>query len=405
MTPEVTPLVRPQRGRMLAGVCAGLADHLGASVTWTRWVMVGLACLSGAGLIAYIFLWVLAPAGQDSETESTGDVGHSRRLRILVGNSWLRIGLLALIAGLVAWGLSAWAGLDAATLLPALFIAAGALAVWSQLESTTDASVTTNSSARGWLLARLVGGVVVAGLGLILLSLRRVPLGDLVDVLIGITVVLVGLSLIAAPAFNQLWLQLRAEQAGRVREAERADIAAHLHDSVMQTLALIQRSADNSEVTRLARAQERELRQWLFAGSAQGPSTLASALRDVAVEVEDRYGIPVELVVSGDGAMGEQPTVLVAAVREALINASVHAAPPISAYVEIGPTQAEAFVRDHGPGFELAAIPADRGGVRGSILGRIERHGGRARVRARANGMEIEMRLPMTPEVKVDEHG
>jgi signal transduction histidine kinase len=209
--------------------------------------------------------------------------------------------------------------------------------------------------------------------------------------------VLAGAALIAAPWGVRLWNDLRVEQAQRIRETERADIAAHLHDSVLQTLALIQRkSGDPAEVVRLARSQERELRGWLYAGPLGSQASLASAVTEVAHEVEDLHGIPIELVVTGDRTLDGGGTALVRALREALLNAVRHGSPPVSVYVEVGSERVEAFVRDHGPGFDLAEVPQDRLGVRESILGRMSRHGGSAGVRRLENGTEVSLSLPVT---------
>src|SRR5699024_9590117 len=170
---------------------------------------------------------------------------------------------------------------------------------------------------------------------------------------------------------------------------------AHLHDGVLQTLALIQRGADDpAYVLTLARKQERELRGWLY-GSNEDPSqTLAAAVGAAAAEVEDLHSVPVEVVITGDRALDEGGTALVRAVREALLNAVRHGSPPVSVYVEIGPSAVEAFVRDHGAGFDVDAVPQDRLGVRESILGRMKRHGGTAQVRRREPGTEVILTMP-----------
>jgi signal transduction histidine kinase len=207
--------------------------------------------------------------------------------------------------------------------------------------------------------------------------------------------VLAGVALIAAPWALRVWSDVRHEQAERARATERADIAAHLHDSVLQTLALIQRKAgDAGAVTQLARAQERELRAWLYAGPSDSDATLATAVVEAAHEVEDLHGTPIEVVSTGDRPLDDGGQALVRAVRESLLNAVRHGAPPVSLYLEVGPSGVEAFVRDHGPGFELDDIPEDRFGVRQSILGRMDRHGGTAAVRRLDQGTEVSLRLP-----------
>ena len=216
---------------------------------------------------------------------------------------------------------------------------------------------------------------------------------------------LAGLVLALAPWGLRLWRDLDGERAARVREGERAAIAAHLHDSVLQTLALVQRSSnDPTQVQRLARAQERDLRDWLY-GSAGGAmsaadpgdsATLALAVRRVVAEVEDDYGVPVDVVLVGDMPMDDALAGLVAALREAVLNAVRHAGAPVSVYVEVTPGQVEAFVRDRGPGFDLALVPADRLGVRTSVIDRMHRLRGTATVRSSSGeGTEVALQLPV----------
>lgn len=186
-----------------------------------------------------------------------------------------------------------------------------------------------------------------------------------------------------------------------MHEATRADIAAHLHDGVLQTLALIQRSADDpAAVIGLARKQERELRAWLY-GSTDDPSeTLAAAVTAAAAEVEELHGVPIDVVVTGDRPLDDGGRTLVRALREALLNAVRHGSPPVSAYVEIGPRAVEAFVRDHGAGFDVSAVPSDRLGVKESIMGRMTRHGGTAEVRRRDPGTEVILTMPHDERAK-----
>ncbi|HQK61204.1 MAG TPA: ATP-binding protein, partial [Dermatophilaceae bacterium] len=181
----------------------------------------------------------------------------------------------------------------------------------------------------------------------------------------------------------------------RVRATERADIAAHLHDSVLQTLALIQRRADDPTVVAgLARRQERELRAWLYGGESRESNSLAAAVAAEIHEVEDEHGVPVEIVVTGDRTMEEAGDALVKATREAVLNAVRHGRPPVSVFMEVGPSGVEVFVRDHGDGFEMSDIGDDRLGVRESIIGRMKRAEGTARIRRLENGTEVSLTLP-----------
>jgi signal transduction histidine kinase len=192
--------------------------------------------------------------------------------------------------------------------------------------------------------------------------------------------------------------RLRNEREARIRSQERAEVGAHLHDSVLQTLALVQRrSGDPGEVARLARRQERELRSWLAGDEGARPDErLADALRSVAAEVEESHGAIVDAVVVGDAALDPHYEALVAATREAATNAAKFAADggPVRLYAEIGDEGAGVWVDDRGPGFDPEAIPADRRGVRESIIGRMERHGGTARIRQGPDGgTEVELEM------------
>jgi signal transduction histidine kinase len=192
--------------------------------------------------------------------------------------------------------------------------------------------------------------------------------------------------------------RLGAERMARARSQERAEVAAHLHDSVLQTLALMQkRAGDPDEVAQLARRQERELRTWLASGDPPRPSErLADALRAAAEDVEETHGAPVDAVVVGDAPLDERSEALVAAAREALTNAAKFAADagPVRLYAEIENGAARVFIDDRGPGFDPQSIPDDRRGVRESIIGRMKRHGGRVEIRSGpGESTEVELSL------------
>ncbi|CAN5589325.1 ATP-binding protein [soil metagenome] len=400
------PLARPVHGRVVAGVAAGVATHLDVKVGLVRVAMVLLVGVSGAGVAVYVFLWGLVPQGDvDSPSPSRKMRGHAdgpqsspglpASTRTSMGRAgWLMVAGVAVIGLGVSTALGA--SFDAGFWLPVLLLSVGAVFVWAQLDGGHDTSEAGEPAGRGWTVARMAAGVALAVTGLVLLSTRGQGVAQLWDTLIPVLVVLLGVAFIMAPYAARLWRELRTEQAARVRATERADIAAHLHDSVLQTLTLIQRRSADPQVIRLARAQERELRQWLFAGLQDQPATLASAATEATHEVEDRHGIPIELVVSGDCPLSAQASALVAALREALVNAASHGAPPISAYVEVGQGGVEVFVRDRGAGFDVADVPADRQGVRESIIGRMQRHGGSATVRLLEVGTEVWLHLPIT---------
>ncbi len=395
----VRRMERPVQGRCLGGVCAGLAEHLNLNVRHVRLVFILTSFAGGAGLVAYLFLWALTPQSLATTPTAAPDaVAASRPANESVRN--LLVGLGLLVFGGVLLAQQRGVDLRLGVSIPLLAVVGGAVLAWSKLDDAERERWLVRDMGSGGRRAGLVRlgiGIALASIGVVVLATQGLGLAGLWSVGIAAVAVLGGAALIATPWGVRLWGDLRAEQAQRIRETERADIAAHLHDSVLQTLALIQRkSGDPAEVVRLARSQERELRGWLYAGPLGSQATLASAVTEVAHEVEDLHGIPIDLVVTGDRTLDAGGTALVRALREALLNAARHGAPPVSVYVEVGSELVEAFVRDHGPGFDLAEVPQDRLGVRESILGRISRHGGTAGVRRLEHGTEVSLSLPVT---------
>jgi len=238
-----------------------------------------------------------------------------------------------------------------------------------------------------------VGVALVVGGALIFLYVND-ALAPAKDVLLPVAVIFAAAAIILAPWWVRMVRGLAEERAARIRSQERAEVAAHLHDSVLQTLALVQKQADDPvQVAALARRQERELRAWLNASRPVG--TFAAALDAAAAEVEGDHHVPIEVVTVGDAPLDERAAALVAATREALVNASKFAGPdPIALYAEVEDGRFEVFVRDRGPGFEPGDVPSDRRGVRDSIVGRMERHGGKATVHSLpGQGTEVELVL------------
>lgn len=379
-------LTRRRHGAVIAGVATGLADQTGWDVRVVRVLFVVSNLAFGLGLVSYLALWILAP-----EQGRAGERQSVRRLPVqllLVGVALVALGALGVTGHTILPDMLR-------PLLPVVAVALGAVIAWRDVEAFERQSWLGPGGGRR-TLPRVLAGAALAGGGLVILITSDQGLSMAWDVGVATVAVLAGIGLVLAPWVAGFWRRYEREQTARIRETERADIAAHLHDSVLQTLALIQRTDDPAVATRLARAQERELRTWLY-GGAPTAGSLAEAVAAAAHEVEDRHGVPVELVVTGDTALDDTSEALVRALREALTNAVRHARPPVTAYVEIGGGVAEAFVRDHGDGFDLDDIAPDRLGVRESILGRMERHGGSARVRRLDEGTEICLRLPLEP--------
>ena len=226
------------------------------------------------------------------------------------------------------------------------------------------------------------------------------------DVVVAGVLGVAGLALMVGPWLFRLVGDLSEERAARVRSQERADMAAHLHDSVLQTLALIQKhAADGRTVATLARAQERDLRSWLYGETAPPDTSVASALRAAAAEVEDGHGVPVEVVTVGDAPVSDRLRPLVLAAREAMVNAAKHSgAEQVDVYAECADAQVEVFVRDRGRGFDESSVPEDRLGVRNSIVDRMRRHGGTAAIRT-APGDGTEVRLAMSTSTGANASG
>ena len=403
---------RASDGRLLGGVAAGLSQHLGLPLLWVRGALLALVAFGGFGAVLYAGLWLVLPAerhvlagapGLDAATRQGKRTGRRERKLTdygpLVAVGAIAVGILLLIT--IATGQTLAIG-------PLLLAAGGISVLWWQADQAQRDRWQDRSGRLNPLRAVVGGGGVAAyvriGVGVLMLvsaimlfSLRTGDVGVALNVGLAAALGILGLGFMVGPWLFRLSSDLSEEREARVRSEERADVAAHLHDSVLQTLALIQRSAgDGQTVSRLARAQERDLRSWLFADPAEQATTLSTALREAAAAVEDDHGVPVEVVCVGDAPLTDLERPLVLAAREAIANAARHSgAATIDVYAEASPTKIEVFVRDRGRGFDPAKVAEDRHGVRSSIVGRMERHGGTAVVRSQP-GEGTEVRLSFT---------
>ena len=398
---------------IIGGVAAGLARHLAAPVIWVRVAFLVTAVLGGSGILFYAGLWLLMPAesmvdvgapGLESAARGGRRPGRIRRL----ADSGPAIALVALGLGLVLLAEAVFGGHG--VLLWAIVLAVlGIGLLWRQADEAQRARWLDQSErlnpvravfgAGGWAAYLRVGAGVVLVIGsVVLFAVRHGNLADVYDVLVAAGIGVIGLTVVLGPWVYRLTSDLAAERAERVRTQERADLAAHLHDSVLQTLALIQKNAgDSATVARLARSQERDLRAWLFDAAPDRGGTLVAALRGIVREIEDTYGVDVELVTVGDCDLDDTLAPVVAAAREATVNAAKHAdSPLVDLYSEVGASDVEVFVRDRGKGFDPEAIPADRQGVRHSIVDRMSRHGGTAEIRSTpGSGTEVRLKMPL----------
>ncbi|MFP7834531.1 PspC domain-containing protein [Marisediminicola sp. LYQ134] len=375
------PLARPRRV-ILGGVCEALSMHLGFSVRAVRVAMIVLTVAGGGGALLYLWLWALVPlepahATPDSDVDDTAVTRRAPVAALLVA--------VAAVASLVAFESFAAAEGRASLALLVVTGAAGTAVGWSLYFDRHD----PGRSPRYGTIVRIASAGLLFVAGAVALASRP----NAVNAVLGVGLVVLAVAVIAAPRVVTLWTELMLERSARVREEQRAEIAAHLHDSVLQTLALIQnRAGASSEVARIARAQERELRDWLFAAEEPAAGDLATELRRVAASVE--LDFPVRIDVVSAGASDEPASApLLAAAREAMLNAARHAGGDVSVYLETLPGSTDVFVRDRGPGVDLDALPADRLGIRESIIGRMSRAGGSATVRPGAGGAGTEVHL------------
>jgi signal transduction histidine kinase len=410
--PEGTPqMLRRRTGRIVGGVAGGLADHLDVNVLWVRLGFTALAALDGIGIIAYALLWLFVT--QEAVGVRRADETKEKQ------QGWALIALgisLAIAVGALSGAVASW------ITIPLGIAVIGAAVVWREADTAqrrkwVDGARTGMTGVLfgdgGWsALLRMLTGAVLVVAGIAIVVLRSETLNQLEFALVAAIATLVGVAVLTVPWWLRLMRDLGEERRARIRTDERADIAAHLHDSVLQTLALIQKQPDvPREVLRLARSQERQLRTWLYSPDGYGrepktgestgvptPPTLSAAIAAASGEVEDTFAIVVAPVFVGDCPMDEKLAALAQAAREAMVNAAKHSGQSeVSVYVEVEPAEATVFVRDRGKGFDPAAVPEDRHGVADSIHGRMARYGGTVKLRtAPGEGTEVQLSMPRT---------
>ena len=447
----VRKLYRIPDGRMLGGVANGLAAHLGIGTFWVRVAFVVLLLGNGLGALLYAAFWFAVPMGlragaAPATTWQAPGVGPYsltkksrglRRVRELLQQTIQGeplpgqerpgaaagtgtgtgtgsgagdaedhrgplLALIAVVAGLLVFLNTVTKQATSPYVWPILLTGLGVAMVWRQADDARWARwFSLSEGKRGYAALRLGAGVLLVAAGVIGFLFVSGSLADFAKVAQAVLAVFAGALLLGGPYLLRLWQDLSTERGERIRAQERAEVAAHIHDSVLHTLTLILRNAeDPKEVSRLARAQERDLRQWLYRptgpdAAEDTPDTLAECAREVAAEVEDLHGVPVEVICVGDCPMDERLVATLQAAREALVNAAKYGGgEPVSMYAEVEGNTVWVFVRDRGPGFDLDSVPEDRMGVRGSIIGRMQRNGGHARVRpAPAGGTEVELEM------------
>jgi signal transduction histidine kinase len=409
------PLRRGREDRLVGGVAAGLAARTGWDVTVVRSVFVLASLASGLGTVPYVVAWLVVPAVGEDRSIASKALTDRRGLALAAA-----IGSLLIVVLLIASAIGAsWLGSLAS---PLVLSVAGLVLIWRNAPADEQAVLRHFAEplaglAEGDMRSRIVWRVAIAGVllagGLVALLQghpSHAPLGQhlgqashpLLRPLAGVTLIIAAIVVILGPWWLRIARDLVVERQARVRAEERADMAARVHDSVLQTLALIQRRAsDPQQVIQLARAQERELRSWLFDARAPGSLdgeglTLVAGVRRIQQDVEAQHGIAVEVIIVGDCALDDDLGALLAAAREATVNAGKWSgAPEVSVFAEVEAGAVSLFVRDRGRGFDPAAVPGDRKGLAESVRARMARRGGSATVRsAPGQGTEVALTMP-----------
>jgi signal transduction histidine kinase/phage shock protein PspC (stress-responsive transcriptional regulator) len=355
-------------------VAGGLAERLGVDPVVIRFSFVVLGLAGGAGAICYLLLWML----------SANPEGHA--VPALIPSAMRpTIATISVVTGslLVLRGFGIWLG--DGVVWPVALAATGSAVIWSRGRHVRVAPL------------RIVAGVLLIAASIASFLAQHVGLNTARNLVFAVAITIAAIALLLGPWIWRIGKRVAEEQRDRIRSEERAEMAAHLHDSVLQTLALIQRSSAPGGATSLARRQERELRAWLYRRSSpEERATLNDAIDALAARVEEGYRVRVDAVVVGDRALDERLKALVDACGEAATNAARHSgANSVSLYVEADDSSATAYVRDQGRGFAVSSVPHDRRGIADSIRGRVERYGGTASIKtAPGEGTEVHLYMP-----------
>jgi signal transduction histidine kinase len=400
------PLRRQPDDRIFAGVAGGISRRCGIDVTFVRIGFVLFALFGGFGAATYLALWLVLP--MEGQTTSIAARAAADRRGIVLALAFLPalLGTLIVFAALHVGFVTSFAW--------PLFVGAAALVlIWRNCDPEERAWLhgalepviqlgAPRTRRRRVLVLRLVLGAVLLGIALVTVGQRH-PATSVLRPITGALLVVAAIVVLFGPWWLRLAREMVAERQARARAEDRADMAARVHDSVLQTLALIQRSAQEPQrVVQLARAQERELRAWLFDGDLPGgvgddAETLVQGMQAIAKEVEADHRVPVDVVTVSDCLLDDRLRALLAAAREATVNAAKWSgAPTVSLFAEVESTKVSVFVRDRGKGFDADDVAEDRRGIAESIQARMLRQGGRAVVlSAPGEGTEVRLSLPL----------
>jgi signal transduction histidine kinase/phage shock protein PspC (stress-responsive transcriptional regulator) len=382
-------LTRSNSDRVVSGLSAGIATRLGIPTVYVRAGFVSLALAGGIGILCYLAGWLVTP-----DEKQYGSMIEAARPAATGQKVGLSLGFLAVMISLEAFGL--WFG---PVVWPATLVIFGAALIWdrSSTESRKRLARLTRPSENGAGRSKtqIFFGAALMAVGIVVVLASLDSIQSLGPAAIAVLLTAAGFMLLFGPWVWGLFEELSDERRARIREQERADMAAHLHDSVLQTLAMIQRSDDPQRMITLARAQERDLRTWLFEPvGLEAGGTVGEAIASAAAKVEADFNVPVEVVVVGDRQLDKTENPLIAAASEAMANAAEHSgARTISIYVECAEDAVDAWVTDQGVGFNPDAVPDDRKGISESIVARMERAGGKALlVSTPGEGSEVHLR-------------
>ena len=379
---------RRRDDRVIAGVAGGIADRLGVVDLYVRAGFLVLTLIWGVGILLYLALWAYS---RECTHDSRPGLEESEQRK--VGYLLMFAGGLLALRSMGFWSSDRLVWPSAAVILGVAFL-------MDRRDIDPRSAILAIFDPRsGRFRSRAVIGILLLVVGVSILSAAAVP--ALETVVLAVVVTGVGMAVLFGPWVWRMATDLGEERNKRIREEERADMAAHLHDSVLQTLALIQRTEDPKRVSTLARVQERELRRWLYDSSvAAGQELLSRALQKEADRIENTYDVPVVLVTVGDRPVNDHGRAMVAAAGEALTNAARHSgADRISVYSEVTEDSSDVWVSDLGRGFDTGRVTSDRRGIAESIVGRMQSHGGTATVASElGEGTEVHLRLIGEPE-------
>lgn len=393
---------RPQRGDM-SGTSRALGQIFGVSSLLVRACIVVLCTAKGLGFGLYLIAWALIPKARPDQPVTEE---KPRTWRHSLGLVMITTGIMLFCRYFGLWIT------DGTTMVVAL-IALGFTVVWERADEEERRDIdeilsrfrggkVPDINKLGWIRLFLAAIFVASGVGVMVINGLSIKASAVTDVVIAISLTMVGVATLAFPILQQASSAAEQARHERARAEERADMAAHLHDSVLQTLALIQRTHDPDRIHQLARRQERELRSWLFSDNQteHKSATVREALETMASEIEGIWPVKVELVVVGDRPIDEACEQVIAATSEAIVNAAKHAqVQRIDVFADIKADAISIWVRDEGVGFDPKSIESSRQGVRNSIIGRLERLHGHVEIDSQlGGGTEIEISCPLSVE-------